>query len=118
MENNVVKNKSYRFAVAVVQLSRELCERREYVLSRQLLRSGTSIGSNVHEAAFGQTKPDFIAKLSIALKETHETEYWLRLLQDTGSISSEQLSAMMEPLLEIKALLIAILKTAKRNRVK
>lgn len=115
MQKNVIKEKSYAFAVEIVYICRMLNECREYILSRQLLRSGTSIGANVRESVYGQTRADFIAKLSIALKEAHETEYWLYLLRDTGYLTAEQIRPLSALLCEIQALLIAILKTAKKN---
>ena len=83
MAKSVLREKSYLFAIRIVKLSQYLQgERKEYVLSKQLLRSGTAIGALIREAEFGQSKPDFINKLSIALKEANETEYWLLLLKD------------------------------------
>ena len=91
MSKSVVKDKSFDFAVRIVKLCRYLREeKKEFVLSKQLLRSGTSIGANVSEAQRGQTKPDFYAKISIALKEASETEYWIRLLHATEYINNKE----------------------------
>ena len=85
MRENVLKDKSYTFAIHIVKLSLFLqSEKREFVLSKQVLRSGTAIGAMIREAEFGQSKADFISKMSISLKEANETEYWLNILKDTG----------------------------------
>ncbi len=84
MKENIIQIKSYAFAVRIVKVYKYLCEeKKEYVLSKQLLRSGTSIGANIEEAIGGQTDKDFFAKLNIAYKEAIETHYWIRLLNDT-----------------------------------
>jgi len=88
VKDSIVKNKSYAFAVNVVRLSRELRQRHEFELSKQVLRSGTSIGANIEEALAGISKRDFTAKMSIASKEARETHYWLRLVQDSESVAS------------------------------
>ena len=88
--DNIIETKSFAFAVRIVNLYKMLTnDRKEYVLSKQLLRSGTSIGANVSEAERGQTKPDFYAKMCIALKEANETHYWLRLLYETEYLSRQ-----------------------------
>lgn len=115
---NIVREKSYRFAVQIVLLCRSLQEKREFIVSRQLLKSGTSIGANIEESVYAQSTADFISKLSISLKEAQETEYWLRLLQDTAIISSEQAIPLRDLLKELIAMLIAILKTTKTNQRK
>lgn len=90
MKENLIIDKTYKFAVRIVKLYKYLCkEHKEYNLSTQILRSGTSIGTNTEEANSGQTKKDFIFKLSISLKEAKETRYWLRLLHDTEFISNQ-----------------------------
>ena len=87
MKENIIQIKSYAFAVRIVKVYKYLCEeKKEYVLSKQLLRSGTSIGANIEEAIGGQTDKDFFAKLTIAYKEARETHYWIRLLTDTDYI--------------------------------
>lgn len=111
-KDNVIEDKSFRFAVRIVNLYKYLCkEKREYVLSKQLLRSGTSIGANVKEALRGQSKADFGAKMTIALKEANETEYWLQLLKETGFLSIEQAQSMVGDCEELLRLLAAITKT-------
>ncbi len=84
MKESVIKEKSYSFALQIIELYKELMKQNEYVLSRQLLKSGTSIGANVEEALAGQSRADFLSKMSIASKEARETKYWLRLLRDGG----------------------------------
>ena len=87
MSKSVLKDKSYAFAIRVVKLSQYLqTEKKEFVLSKQILRSGTSVGALIREAEFGQSKADFVSKMSISLKEANETEYWLCILKDTGYI--------------------------------
>ncbi len=114
--SNVLKEKSYKFAIRIVNLYKHLiADFKEYVLSKQVLRSGTSIGANVAEANQAQSDPDFISKLSIALKETVETVYWLELLKDTNYITETQAQSLLQDCTEIKAILIASIKTKKRN---
>ena len=119
MENSnkgILRDKSYRFALRAVSLYKFLAnEQREYVLSKQVLRSGTSIGANIAEARQGQSKPDFIHKLSISLKESYETEYWIDLLRDSDYISPAQASSLLEDCYELQRLLTASIKTAKNN---
>ena len=123
MENNeasekkgILRRKSYAFALRIVGLYKFLVnEKREYVMSKQLLRAGTSIGANIAEAQQGQSKPDFIHKLSISLKESFETEYWLDLLRDSDFITQDQASSMIGECKELQRLLTASIKTAKNN---
>ena len=119
-EDNVIVDKSYRFAVRIVRLCQYLRdEKREYLLSRQLQNSGTSIRANVTEGQYGQSRADFIAKLSIALKEASETKYWIDLLYDTGYLTEREYRSIQTDCIEIIKLLTSILKTAKirqRNR--
>ncbi len=90
-KDNVIQQKSYAFAVRIVKVYQYLCdEKREFTLSKQLLRCGTSVGANVEEAIGGQSDKDFFAKLTISYKEARETQYWIRLLTDTGYLSIEQ----------------------------
>ena len=115
-KENVLMDKSYLFARRIVRLYKHLTvEEKEYVLSKQVLRSGTSIGANVTEADEGQSKPDFINKLSIALKEAVETEYWLRLLRDEKYITQSQSESMLDDCKQLIRLLTASIKTAKRS---
>ena len=114
--NSIVKEKSKKFAVRVVKLFQYLSvEKQEYVLSKQLLRSGTSIGANVHEALQGQSKADFTAKMSIALKEACETEYWLELLWSTDYLSGAEYASIQEDCGEICRLLTSIVKTSRKS---
>ena len=117
MENNVLLEKSLAFAARIVKVYRYLSEQQhETVLSQQLLRSGTSIGANANEAVYAVSKADFISKLHISLKETAETEYWLRLLVMSEYLSEPEGQSMIADCLEIKRILVSTLKTAKENR--
>ena len=112
--DNIVEQKSFSFAVRVVRLYKHLCaSKKEYTLSKQLLRSGTSIGANIAEAQQAQSRADFIAKLSIALKETTETKYWLRLLCATDYLTETEVDSILHDCIELEKLLVSILKTAK-----
>ncbi len=116
MGKSVLKAKSYAFALRIVNLHKYLTtERREYVLSKQVLRSGTAIGSLVREAEFGQSKIDFAHKLGIALKEANETDYWLSLLKDSDYINQKMYDSLAPDITELLRLLIASVKTAKKN---
>ena len=109
---NVVYDKSFQFAIRIVKLYRFLTDnKREFVLSKQLLRCGTSIGANVAEAEKGQSPADFYAKMSIALKEANETKYWLRLLHATDYLTNQQFVSLDTDIKELIALLVAICKT-------
>ena len=111
---SIVKDKSKQFAVRMVKLYQYLSkEKQEYVMSKQLLRSGTSIGANVYEALQGQSKADFIAKMSIALKEASETEYWLEILQETDYLSVEEYESIRRDCSEVIKLLTSIVKTSR-----
>ena len=117
MNKNIIEDKSFQFAVRIVNLYKYLtADKKEYVMSKQLLKCGTSIGANVVEAERGQSKADFYAKLSIALKEAHETYYWLRLLKATEYLSNEEFVSMEKDIKEIIALLMAICKTTQQNQ--
>ena len=117
MVENVIENKSFQFAVRMVNLYKHLTnDKKEYVMSKQLLKCGTSIGANVAEAERGQSKADFYAKLSIALKESHETYYWLRLLKTTEYLTEKEFISLEKDIKEIIALLIAICKTTQQNQ--
>lgn len=118
MENNVLLEKSLAFAARIVKVYRYLSEQQhETVLSQQLLRSGTSIGANANEAVYAAvyavSKADFISKLHISLKETAETEYWLRLLTLSQYLTAAESQSLLTDCLELKRILIAILKTSK-----
>ena len=113
-ENNVIVEKSYAFAIRVVNCYKYLyTEKKEFVLFKQLLRSGTSIGANVEEAVGGQSRKDFFAKLSIAYKETRETNYWLRILRDTQFIDNKVAKSLLSDNDELLKLIGSILKTMK-----
>ena len=99
----------------VIALCRDLTARNEFVLSKQLLKSGTSIGANVAEASAGQSKADFIAKMAIASKEARETEYWLSLLRDSKLVESQQVDPLLLEAREISKMLTSIVKTAQEN---
>ena len=115
-KDNVVQARSYNFAIRIVELYKYLKnDKREFTLSRQILRSGTSIGANVEEAIGGQSKKDFISKLSIAYKEPRETNYWLRILKDTEYITKEEFKSIITDLDEVQKLLVNIIKTSKTN---
>ena len=111
---NVVKDKSFEFACNEVDAYKRLADRKEYVLSKQLLRAGTSIGSNVREAEHAQSRSDFVNKLSIALKEANETEYWLDLLRAGNYLEDEEFKALKNQIQELLRLLISILNTTKK----
>ena len=116
MKENIVGSKSMAFAVRIVNLYKYLTtRRRELVLSKQVLKSGTSIGANIREANSAQSKSDFVAKLSIALKECDETGYWLELLSRTGYISERQHKSLESDRDEIFALLTSIIKTSNAS---
>lgn len=109
---NMAQAKSKRFAVRIVHLYRYLCEeKKEYVLSKQLLRSGTSIGANLAEGECAISRKDFLAKLYIALKECAETLYWLELLRDTDFLSEQEFRSIYKDCLELKKMLSASTKT-------
>jgi len=115
-ENNIVVEKSYAFAIRIVNCCKFLyAEKKEFVLSKQLLRSGTSIGANVEEAVGGQSRKDFFAKLSIAYKETRETNYWLRILRDTQFLDNKIAESLLSDNEELLKLIGTILKTMKQK---
>lgn len=116
-KENVLKQKSYAFALRTIKLYKHLCEsKKEYVLSKQILRAGTSIGANIAEANQAQSKPDFVHKLSIALKEAVETEYWLNLLRDSEYLSEVQADSLLTECEELIRILTSSIKTAKAKR--
>lgn len=112
MKDSILRDKSYLFAIRIVELRRFLCDReKEYVLSKQVLRSGTAIGALVCEAEFGQSRADFRSKMTIALKEANETKYWLRLLKDTNYISEKAFESISDDCSELIRMLVATVKT-------
>ena len=115
-KENVLKDKSYKFALRIVKLYKHLAEeKKEYVLSKQVLRSGTSIGANIAEGNQAQSKADFVHKLSIAHKEAFETEYWLSLLRDGEFITEKQSESLIIDCNELQKILTSSIKTAKLN---
>lgn len=110
MKENVVRRKAFDFALAIIRLYKELQHQHEYVISKQLLRSGTSIGANVEEASAGQSRSDFIAKMSIASKEARETKYWLLLLQESQLVDID-LTQELAQIDELTRILTSIIKT-------
>ncbi len=114
--DNVVKEKSYLFAKRIVLMCRFLREtQHEYIMTKQLLRCGSSIGANVAESKYAQSRPDFVTKLSIALKEAGETNFWLHLLHDTGYLTERQFASIIGDCEELERLLVSIVKTTKEN---
>jgi len=114
MKDDVLRGKSYQFALRVVKLSRFLVdEKREFVLSKQVLRSGTSIGANIEEAKQAQSTMDFLHKLSIANKEAFETNYWIRLLRDSDLINPKLADSLLNDCEELQKILVASIKTVK-----
>lgn len=119
MSENILQIKSFQFAIDMVELYKQLsADKREFVLSKQILKSGTSIGANVEEAIGGQSEADFMSKLSIAYKESRETSYWLRLLQATNFIEPEVAKKHLESCEELQRILGSSIKTIKAKRMK
>jgi len=116
MKDNLIKDKSYAFALATIQLYQSLTERKEFVLSKQLLRSATSIGANIEEATAGQSRADFLSKMSIASKEARESNYWLRLLRDSKIATSEEIQHLLIESESIIRILTAIVKTTVETK--
>ena len=116
MKENILIDKSIDFAARIIKLQRYLIkDKKETIISKQIVRSGTSIGANINEANYGQSKADFISKLHISLKETAETEYWLRLLVKSKLLTKEEGESLLKDCLEIKRVLISSVNTAKKN---
>ena|SRR5674476_421241 len=119
MEENAIKSKSYLFAIRAIKAYKFLSsEQKEFVLSKQMLRSGTAVGALVRESEHAESKADFIHKMSIALKEANETEYWLMLLHDTEYLDNKSFSSIISDCQELIKILISIIKTAKTNNKK
>ena len=117
--NNAIEEKSFHFAVRIVKLCKFLQEeRKEYILSKQLMRSGTSIGANIIESQQAQSRADFVSKLNIALKEAVETNYWLRLLQATDYLTDSEYTSVITDCRELEKLLTAIIKTTRNSPIK
>ena len=118
VSRNIILDKSFRFAVRIVNLYRYLCsDKKEYVLSKQLLRCGTSIGANINEAQAGQSRADFISKMSIASKEARETKYWIDLLIETKylSLKDKHTQTLLNDIDELIKLLTSIIKTSQEK---
>ncbi|GHT72865.1 hypothetical protein FACS189456_2500 [Bacteroidia bacterium] len=117
MKQNILRDKSYMFALRMVRAYKFLTsEQREFVLSKQMLRSGTSVGAMVRESEFAQSAPDFINKLSIALKEANETAYWISLLKDCEYISEDVYLSATKDCEELIKLLVSSIKTSKQRK--
>ena len=116
MNNGILLNKSIDFSIQIINCYKWLCEnKKEFVMSKQLLRSGTSIGANIHEAQFAASRADFISKMQIALKEANETVYWLELLYKTNYIGEEQYNFLESKCKSLRAMLVSSINTAKNN---
>lgn len=114
MKYNILQDKSFRLAIRIVNLYKHLIDKRkEFVISKQLLRSGTSIGANVEEAIGGQSKKDFIAKIGIVYKESRETIYWIKILRETGYLSAVESGSILMDTEEVIKITAAILKSSK-----
>ncbi|MBE6756045.1 MAG: four helix bundle protein [Ruminococcaceae bacterium] len=117
MKENLLIDKSIVFASRIVKLHQHLIKNeKETIISKQIVRSGTSIGANINKANYGQSKADFISKMHIALKETAETEYWIKLLQMSEYIDNKMSESLLSDCLELKRILIALINTAKENK--
>lgn len=114
MKENLIEKKSFSFALKIIALFKEMQDQREYILSKQLLRSGTSIGANVREAIAGESKNDFIHKMSIASKEARETDYWLELIQKSNLVKLD-VSDLQKDAKEIIRIITSIVKTSKER---
>ena len=114
MAESILRSKSYKFSIIIVKLSQMLVsEKKEYVLSKQLLRSGTAIGALIREAEFAQRKKDFVNKMSISLKEANESVYWIDLLKDTNYIDKSRHKLLVSDCKELVAMLVSSIKTTK-----
>jgi four helix bundle protein len=115
-EGNIIREKSYAFSIRIVKFSRYLIkEKNEFVLSKQILRSGTSIGANIEEAIGAQSKRDFLSKMSISYKEARETQYWLRIIKDSELVESFLLESLLTDSVELCKIIGKILKTLKEK---
>ena len=116
MKDNVVKEKSFEFSVRIVNLYKHLTtSRQEHIISKQLLRSGTSIGANICEAEQAQSTLDFLSKMNISLKESAESDYWIRLLHRTGYLNDEEYKSIIKDCRDLTKLLVSIVKSTKEN---
>jgi len=118
MKKNIIKDKSFVFALRIIKLSKFLMEeKREFVISKQILRCGTAVGALVRESEHAESKADFIHKLSIALKEANETDYWIELLFQSQEISEEAYHSIQPDIQELIKLLVSIIKSSKKNKI-
>jgi|TARA_Y100000031_G_scaffold157065_1_gene215611 four helix bundle protein len=117
-KTNPLQVKSFKFALNIIEIYKQLIKEKEFVMSKQLLRSGTSIGANIEEALQAQSKKDFIHKLSIALKEAQETGYWIKLLKESSILDKEKATDLFIQAKELMKMLTAIIKTSKSNILK
>ena len=115
MKKSIIKEKSYLFALRIIVLARWLRGQREFEIGGQVLRAGTSIGSNVEEALAGVSRADFVAKMAISSKEARETHYWLRLLRDSKTVPAARITPLLEQSLELVRILTAIVKTGQER---
>lgn len=113
---NIIKDKSFAFALRIVKLNKFLIENKEFVLSKQLLRSGTAVGALVREAEHAESKADFIHKMAIAQKEANETEYWLELLYQSDYLESAQYNPIISDIMELNKILASIIITSKEKK--
>jgi four helix bundle protein len=118
MSKSIVKQKSYEFALQIIKVCTQLREKKHFEIASQLLRSGTSIGANVEEALAGRSRKDFFAKMSIASKEARETNYWLRLIEDSGIVNGKPGKDMIESSEELIKILTSIVKTGYGKNTK
>jgi four helix bundle protein len=114
-KDNIIVQKSYAFALEIIKLYKILVDKKEFVLSKQILRSGTSIGANIHEAVASESKKDFVHKLGIAVKEARETSYWLNLLRDSKYITNDEFDKLNNSCDEIVRILNSIILTTKER---
>lgn len=117
-DDSIIQQNSKAFALRIIKVYKFLTEsaqEKEYIMSKQLLRSGTSIGANVYEAARAQSKADFLSKMNISLKEAHETQYWIELLSESGYLPSDAGKSILDDCIELNKILSAIVKTTKES---
>lgn len=114
-ENSIVLKKSFDFGVKIVQLHEQLSEEKHFVLGKQLLRSGTSVGANINEALSAYSKKDFVHKLTISLKEAYESEYWIKLIDAAGITKDINYQTYLKDAVELQKILTAIINTSRRN---
>ena len=110
---NIIKEKTYRFAIDIVLLYKEMMKRNEFILSKQIVRAGTSIGANIEESVAAQSRKDFISKMAISSKEARETNYWLRLIRDANLLKDVDLTSLINESEEIIKIITSIVKTSK-----